>query len=244
MAHNPFEAIEELCDLMPGLELHPGTSAHISAEPPPGRATALPSRQEFFPLMKLPIEVRFMIYEIALQQTLDHAISPPFGTPRLMPAPTCTPRICLSCRKIYHDFPEVHKIILPMVGALALLHTNRELRSECAEEFMRLGPTHVKALKACKDDFFRATPDDELRYSNSRVPGYPLFKIELWEAERDLAMFTMMFIMFFKVQEPTSRSILCDLDGKINKHLAKCLDVLRSALAKYGPDTVLAPQRP
>lgn len=122
-----------------GLELKSDT-----AEPP--RRSSLPSRQQFFPIMKLPTEVRFMIYAIALEQTIDHAISSPFGTPRLMSAPAFELYRLPNSNLTSLIFPATIVTSPQVVGALAFLHTNRELRSESASEFMRLALTHVRVL--------------------------------------------------------------------------------------------------
>jgi hypothetical protein len=208
MAHDP---IEELCDLMPGLELQSDGVAPVHAEPPPPRSTtlaselqsntaapihvepprrtALSSRQQFFPFLKLPTEVRFIIYEIALQQTVDHAISPPFGTPRLMPAPVLTqdrsPDIPINLANAKCP---------PLIGALALVHTNREVRSESAKELMRLTLIHVGEV--------RRTSCQSLQ-NEARFLELPLFKgvqerwddvsIERWQALQDFAVVVKMY---------------------------------------------------
>jgi hypothetical protein len=61
-----------------------------------------------------------------------------------------------------------------IVGALALLHTNREIRSEGAEEFMRLADAHVQALSERKVDLIEAVPS-VLQLKTSRFLRQPLF---------------------------------------------------------------------
>jgi hypothetical protein len=201
MAHNP---IEELCDLMPGLEFQSDRAAHIPAEPP--RPTNVPSRQQFFPLMKLPTEIRFMIYAIALQQTIDHAISPPFGTPRLLPAPACEQKWSRNPKRISHTFPRLKVTCPPLVGALGLLHTSRALRSESANEFNRLGFSHITALGAREHDLHNDHADlksGTAQLSMARFSRIPPFKsvrerwvhlaTELMEAHLDVRMARKMF---------------------------------------------------
>lgn len=135
-----------------------------------------------------------MIYEIALQQTIDHMISPPFSTPRLMPAPIClevTPTCC-SFELVEAKFP-------PPVGALALLHTSRKVRSESTDEFMRLLATHVEALTKRTNSLI----GDDHRLKNPRFERLPLFKdveerkvesaAEHWEAVQDQRVALKMY---------------------------------------------------
>jgi hypothetical protein len=203
MARNP---IEELCDLMSGLELQSDRVAPIVAESP--RPATLPSCQQSFPLMKLPTEIRYMIYAIALQQTIDDAISPPFGTPRLLPAPACEQKWSRNPKKISHNFsfPGLRTTCPPLVGALGLLHTNRELRSESANEFNRLGYSHITALGAREHNLHNDLADltsGNAQLSMARFSRIPLFKsvqerwvhlaTELAEAYLDVNMAREMF---------------------------------------------------
>ena len=191
MAHNP---IEELCDLMSRLELHAAAPALITSVEPPGSATTFFSRQQFFPIMKLPTEVRCMIYEISLQQTIDDIISPPFGIPRLMPAP-----VCLEVAPTYYVFERVEAKFPPSVGALALLHTSREVRSESTGELIRLLAAHVKALTKHATSF----RDDDYNLKEPRFAKLPLFKsheerrveaaAEYWEALQDQRVALKMY---------------------------------------------------
>lgn len=88
--------------------------------------------------MELPTEIRFTIYELALQQTIDNIVCPPFGTARLMPAPPCKRVRPAGSSNVNYLFKETEEYVRcpPIVGALALLHTNREIRSESADDFM------------------------------------------------------------------------------------------------------------
>jgi hypothetical protein len=198
MAHN---SIEELCDLMPGLELQSDRVAPVHTEPPPPprpttllselqsdraapvhaeppRRTTLPSRQQTFPFLKLPTEVRFMIYDIALQHIIDDAINPSFGAQRLM---HMTPDFPLDLNS--SGFEERCKCP-PVLGALALLHTNRELRSESADELVRLAFAQVQAITSRASLLFGPKADrDQDRMS--RESKQPLFKSQL---ERSVAV--------------------------------------------------------
>ena len=116
-----------------------------------------------------------MVYETALQQTIDQAISPPFGTPRFMPAPDIF-------RNDLSVLPEGCRKCPPVLGPLALLHTNRELRSESADELLRLSFAHVRVMKARARPLL-STPEDCARIRKSRFSRLPLFKSvqERWD---------------------------------------------------------------
>jgi hypothetical protein len=211
MAHN---SIEELCDLMPGLQLQSGRVAPIHTEPPPPppRPTTLlselqsnravpvhveppcPSPEDFFPFMKLPTEVRFMIYDIALQQIVDHAISPSFGTPRLMPTPVIT-------KGSHPDIPVnlANAKCPPLLGALALLPTNRELRSESAKELVRLTLTQGRITKTRCEDFQYEARYLELPLFKSVEERHEDVFIELWQAVQDFEMVMKMYHFLCRV---------------------------------------------
>jgi hypothetical protein len=113
-----------------------------------------------------------MIYDITLQQIIDQAISPAFGTPRLMPNPASTPDLPISLddRRL-----EERCKCPPVLGALALLHTNRELRSESADELVRLAFAHVQSTRTHAAPLFGQKADlDQDR--NSRMLKTSLFK--------------------------------------------------------------------
>jgi hypothetical protein len=59
--------------------------------------------------MGLPTEIQLMIYGLALQQTIDNIVCPPFGTARLMPAPPCKrirPAGSSSLNYLFHETEE------------------------------------------------------------------------------------------------------------------------------------------
>jgi hypothetical protein len=208
MARNP---IEELCDLMPGLELQSDRAAPFHTEPP--RPTTLSSRQQVFPLMKLPTEVRFMIYAYALQQTIDRAIFPPFGTPKLMPPPVPRHVTPLDSREPPLGFDKEHIRCPPIVGALALLHTNRELRSESADELMQLALGHVQLLKIRAAIIFEDVPG-VIEIVEARFQKMLFFKsgleraieacAEYWELFRDLKVGAKMYCLVSNVRHGTT----------------------------------------
>lgn len=124
--------------------------------------------QPYFPIMKLPVELRLKIYDFALQDTVDSVVSPPFNTLKKAGRSLRPPLedLYLGTRTLgYAKCP-------PIVGALALLHTNRAIRSETADTMNWLGVAHFRALEArrnkhnCLSDEFRLT----------RIPKFLTFK--------------------------------------------------------------------
>lgn len=75
-------------------------------------------------LMKLPVEVRCIIYELALQDTVDFITS------------TTTDSKCAPIK---------------LRGALALLHTSRVIRAESSDEMLALTMAHHETAKATLD---------------------------------------------------------------------------------------------
>jgi hypothetical protein len=224
MAHN---SIEELCDLMPGLELQSDRFALIPAEPP--RPTTLFSPQQFSHFMGLPVEVRFMIYEIALQQTIDRAIFPPFGAPKLMP----------PVKDAERNFGE-HMKCPPIVGALALLHTNRELRSESADELMRLALVHVKFLKIRAAAIFTDDSESLREIFHAHASKMPLFMgrmeraiqvgVELWETYRDLKVGAKMYCLVSNIRLGTTG--MDELGSGYEEAMVKTGDLLRASVGE------------
>jgi len=250
MAHN---SIEELCDLMPGLELQSDRVAPVHTEPPPPprpttllselqsgrvapvhteppRRTTLPSPEDFFPFMKLPTEVRFMIHDIALQQTVSHAIFPPFGTPKVEPPVVMQSPYIVGVTKCP-----------PIVGALALLHTNRELRSESADELMRLALAHVHGLRTHAFLITDTERDDYHQDFDSRFLKTSLFKSvherlddvvsEQWETYQDFLMAVRMYELVCLVKHGLYR---LDKSGREFEHTSwKIENLLRVAAGVF-----------
>ena len=225
---------------MTGIEMQSDRSAPTSTDP-----ATLPSSQHTCPLMKLPTEVRFMIYAIALQQTIDHAISPPFGTPRLMPAPACKQKWSRDPTRIRHTFPRSTVKYPPLVGALALLHTSRQLRSESAQEFNRLGHAHTKALGARDRDLHNDLLDlksGKAQLSMPRFSRLPLFKgvrerwvhlaIEHREAHLDVRMARQMFWFIRLICHITTGTRVSRLS---TPELRRQVGILRGLLMNFHP---------
>ena len=207
---------------MPGLELHPSAPAPTPIEPP-GRAAPHPTRQQSFPFMQLPTEVRFMIYEIALQQTIDHAISQPFGTPRLLPAKARKkPKWNPNTNTWFFWFCKSRIKTPPLIGVLAFLRTNRKLRSEFADELVRLIRNHVKALCDHSNTLYHRTSDGDRVFPTGWFSRLPLFKTELErgiqylseyrEARMDVKMVGRMFVLACYVKHGIMRIDLSDLE--------------------------------
>jgi len=103
----------------------------------PEEATELPGsdglgKEHESPFLRLPAELRVMIYDFALQDMIDDP-----GTDK-------------STNKDHKDMPgRKHRPFLPFVGALALLNTNRKLRNE---GFLTMESiAHRKAAKLLQD---------------------------------------------------------------------------------------------
>lgn len=75
--------------------------------------------QEAFPFMRLPPEIRIMVYEFALRDITDPIMFPPSG----------------EAQK-----PQ------PYRGALALLHTGKHIRHESHQAMKHIARSHYKAL--------------------------------------------------------------------------------------------------
>lgn len=200
--------------------------------------------------MELPTEIRFTIYELALQQTIDNIVCPPFGTARLMPAPPCKRVRPAGSSNVNYLFKETEEYVRcpPIVGALALLHTNREIRSESADEFMRLADAHVQALSERKMDLIEAIPD-VLQLKMSRFLRQPLFKtveerwnetaFEYWEAFQDQRVAMKVYCLICHVAIGTMRRYRFDPEFK--KNVQKVIELVRLA-ATPRPRKVLAAQ--
>lgn len=82
--------------------------------------------QQTFALLKLPVELRTMIYDLGLQDILDDIAKPAKG----------------KRMKTVDGSPPP----LPFLGALAILHTCRELRDEGVDAIRSLAQTRCKKL--------------------------------------------------------------------------------------------------
>lgn len=83
-------------------------------------ASDQPEQEKDSPLLRLPSELRLAIYDFALQDTLDDTIAQDKASSRL--------------DRTSEDNPEP----LPFIGALAILHTSRALRTEGADTMRSL----------------------------------------------------------------------------------------------------------
>lgn len=102
--------------------------AHSSIDP-----SFLDHSQEDSHFLKLPSELRIILYDVAMQDVLVYKVA----------------------ERKYEDDPTVALALrhrsLPFLGALALLHTCRELRNECLDAFKLLARAKLEERTKISD---------------------------------------------------------------------------------------------
>lgn len=148
------DLVDELCHRLTALPLT--TTATLSQQHPLLSEPSL--QQTFFPLMRLPVELRLKIYDFAYQDTINSIVAPPFGTSKAAGRPLRPPLEDFKQQRLAIDYVKCP----PIVGALALLDTGRSNRLETTDAFKWLSVAHVKALEARHRRYHSLAPHERL----------------------------------------------------------------------------------
>lgn len=162
-------SIDDLCPLLAAVALGPSRNLRAHAQQPSSDASP-----KAFPLMDLPTELRLYVYEFALQDTLNSIVAPPFGKPK----PGRSKRPLSAGPGSSFVSPNEYVRCFPLVGALALLHTSREVRAETTDAFERWASAHRDMLEVREDCILKGCLQERM----ARVPPFKSFLERLHEA--------------------------------------------------------------